>query len=219
MQSYLPVVELLHSAKDHIKWPKIRLENNYVLSIAGNNAKFPKSVNITDDKPYGYNVWFGRIFLNGQFQPAKHLAANDVKKLLCELDLFVQNPAEYAKGYGQLTNNCMYCGRQLTNPQSVAVGYGPICAAHYGLPYGELEQKIAEDMSQIEFEFPTGNVLDKKQEQSEYIAANMNLSTICFQRLSKQQYEELNERIADLDIHDYKSEYNLRITALWEHTI
>jgi hypothetical protein len=50
--------------------------------------------------------------------------------LLVEFGL---NPAGVAKAYGKLMGNCCFCGLKLTDPKSVAAGYGPICAEHYGL--------------------------------------------------------------------------------------
>lgn len=46
--------------------------------------------------------------------------------------------AEEAAAFGHATNNCVFCARGLTDGRSVEVGYGPTCAAHYGLPWGEL---------------------------------------------------------------------------------
>jgi hypothetical protein len=40
-----------------------------------------------------------------------------------------------ALDYAKLTNNCSFCGLQLTNDYSVIVGYGPICAENWGLPH------------------------------------------------------------------------------------
>lgn len=38
---------------------------------------------------------------------------------------------EIAKAYGIATGNCMICGRQLTNPESVSFGIGPICRGKF----------------------------------------------------------------------------------------
>ena len=35
---------------------------------------------------------------------------------------------EQAREFGVLTGNCCVCGRELTDPQSVAQGIGPVCA-------------------------------------------------------------------------------------------
>lgn len=33
---------------------------------------------------------------------------------------------------------CRYCQRPLSDPESMGRGYGPDCAAEYGLPHGRL---------------------------------------------------------------------------------
>jgi hypothetical protein len=34
--------------------------------------------------------------------------------------------------YGRATGNCSCCGRELTDPASIAAGIGPVCAEKYG---------------------------------------------------------------------------------------
>ena len=46
-----------------------------------------------------------------------------------------QNPAAAAKEYAALMCRCSFCSQPLTDAGSVEVGYGPICAKHWGLPH------------------------------------------------------------------------------------
>lgn len=46
--------------------------------------------------------------------------------------------AEQAARFGKLWGSCVFCSRLLTDERSVAVGYGPVCAEHNGLPWGEV---------------------------------------------------------------------------------
>jgi len=46
--------------------------------------------------------------------------------------------AEQAAKFGRLWGSCVFCSRMLTDERSVAVGYGPVCAEHNGLPWGEV---------------------------------------------------------------------------------
>lgn len=157
----LKILDLFAVAREHIQYPKIRLEGDLQLFIAGDKAKFPGSVNITNGVGYmqSGNKWYGRITTDGTIKLAPHLTKVEALQVTEQLELFAENPAEYAKMYGKGTGICMFCGKQLTDPQSVAVGYGPICADHYGLPHGEMEQEIAESMSQIEISLPTTDEL------------------------------------------------------------
>lgn len=59
---------------------------------------------------------------------------NEVTTLLRN---FAADPAGYSAAHGRQTGNCCYCGRGLTDARSLHVGYGPICADHYGLPWGD----------------------------------------------------------------------------------
>lgn len=131
------VPALLNTAKQHLKWPKIRLQagdgSPVVLSLAGPNAKQPGTVNVTDGGKFGESVWYGRLGTDGEFYPGKD-STPSVAALLAHL---ATDPIGVAESYGKLTGNCCFCGQALTDPKSTAVGYGPICAGHYNLPWGD----------------------------------------------------------------------------------
>lgn len=42
------------------------------------------------------------------------------------------DPLASAKAYGLKTRSCSCCGRELTDPDSIAAGIGPTCASNYG---------------------------------------------------------------------------------------
>lgn len=44
--------------------------------------------------------------------------------------------AEKAAAFGHQFGMCVFCGRTLTDEDSVEVGYGPVCAENNGLPHG-----------------------------------------------------------------------------------
>lgn len=50
----------------------------------------------------------------------------------------LEAPFQRAVTAGRETGSCCFCGRELTDERSVSAGYGPICAGHYGLPWGEV---------------------------------------------------------------------------------
>lgn len=133
------IVKLMHDANEHLKWPKIRLatedECPVVLSVAGPRSKTPGAINITDGGPYGMNTWYGRIQTSGTFEPSRS-CTDEVVELLVNMS---DHPAEAAAAHGHKTGNCCFCNRELTDERSTSVGYGPICAGHYGLPWGEAE--------------------------------------------------------------------------------
>lgn len=124
------IVDLLHGAQAHLKFPKIRLEG-LVLSVAGERARQPGTINLTDGGPYGQNAWYGRISLDGHHQ------GQAPEWVLEALTALAADPAGYAAATGQRVGSCCFCARELTDARSLAVGYGPICAGHWGLPWGE----------------------------------------------------------------------------------
>jgi hypothetical protein len=44
--------------------------------------------------------------------------------------------ADEAAEFGHTFHRCVFCARKLSRGESTAVGYGPDCAAHHGLPWG-----------------------------------------------------------------------------------
>lgn len=91
-------------------------------------------VNITDGKPYGENVYYGAIDIaTGSFFPRTE-ATDSVRTMLSIME---QDPASVAAQYGLKTGRCCFCGLELTNQASLLVGYGPICAEKFGLPWGQ----------------------------------------------------------------------------------
>lgn len=48
------------------------------------------------------------------------------------LNVIAANPAEAATAYGKATGECSCCGRELTDPNSIAAGIGPVCASKWG---------------------------------------------------------------------------------------
>jgi hypothetical protein len=130
------VVALLDRAKVKLKRPKINLAVNgqdVVLSVAGPRAKKPGTINVTDGRPFGENVWFGRIDSKGWWEHNARLPeakVAPVRKLLQDLG---EDPVGTAKKYATLTGNCCFCNKKLTDEHSTAAGFGEVCAKNWGL--------------------------------------------------------------------------------------
>jgi hypothetical protein len=133
------IVELFETAAEHLKWPAIRLQLNdeqIKLTMAGAKASVPGSINVAQLMPAGErNIWYGRIRDDGKFEisPAHSALPDGLIELLEE---FAEDPARVAAEHGKLTGHCCFCNKHLENENSTEVGYGPICADHYGLPWG-----------------------------------------------------------------------------------
>ena len=50
---------------------------------------------------------------------------------------FAADPVKVAADFGKLNYNCCFCSKGLDDQQSLDVGYGPVCAKHYNLPWGK----------------------------------------------------------------------------------
>jgi hypothetical protein len=124
------VVKFIEGARDRgLKFPKLRFlapnKQEICLSVAGEKSKYPGSVQV---KLAG--EWVGRVNADGTY--TYKLANLGLVEALREI---AKDPAAAAKLYAQLFGNCSFCGKQLTDAGSVELGYGAICARHYGLPH------------------------------------------------------------------------------------
>ena len=128
---------MIDKASETLQYPKLNFQmddgQRVRLSRAGEQSNSPGAINITDGKPFGENAFFGRIDLDGNVRPARAMTP----EVLDFLVAFDADPAASATAYGRRTGNCCFCHRELTDGRSVAMGYGPICAGHYGLPWGD----------------------------------------------------------------------------------
>lgn len=130
------VYALFAKAKEHLKFPKVRLQlatgSTVLLALAGPNSRAPNTLNVTDGKPYGQNKWYGRVDAKGVWTKARDAfaEADQVEALLRAMSIA---PAQTASEYGRLTGHCCFCDRPLKDEQSTAAGYGPTCAENFGL--------------------------------------------------------------------------------------
>jgi hypothetical protein len=109
------------------------------LSVAGERSQRPGSINVTDAaQGFENRVWYGRIATSGEWQPSRKIPAAELAAVEAALTRFDADPAAAAADYGHTVGSCCFCRRELTDERSVTVGYGPICAAKFGLPWGEV---------------------------------------------------------------------------------
>lgn len=128
--------------RPRLKHPKVCLQtaagDPVVLYRAGEKSKYPGSICITDGKPYGEGRWYGRILAtSGEWQLPPSWSLNDVPAdVAIVVTALAAAPAETAAAHGHLTGRCCFCSRKLDDERSTQVGYGPVCAGHYQLPWG-----------------------------------------------------------------------------------
>lgn len=130
------IAHLFTTAREHLKFPKIRLQTSdgekIVIRQSGDRAKAPGAITITSKGSFEDRKFYGLILTDGTYQGRAPATVLDV------LGRFATDPAKVASEYGRLLGNCCFCGRNLADERSTAVGYGETCAGHYGLPWGKV---------------------------------------------------------------------------------
>lgn len=142
--NFAAIQAIFAAAHQHLKSPGVKigtvdaagaLDQTVALVLANSRSRHPSAIYVSDGArsgPYGRGIYFGRIDPNGDFHPAG-ACTQAVTDLLVE---FGNDPAGVAARYGKLVGRCCFCSLALSDPQSLAVGYGKVCAGHYGLPWG-----------------------------------------------------------------------------------
>lgn len=146
MGGFDAIVTLLSRAETNLKAPKLHFvigDVAYVMRLKTARSQHAGSVDIVSrERVYNERfgayapVWFGRIGKDGNAT----FAANATPELVDVLGKFAANPREAVIEYGRKTGECSFCGRFLSTPESVTVGYGPICADRYGLEWGTVAE-------------------------------------------------------------------------------
>jgi hypothetical protein len=116
------------------KFPKMRFAKGglvIVLSLAGDRSRNPGAVNITDERRYPDNTWYGRVNVDGTFTAGRDLTP-PAREFL---EALAADPERVAAEYGRETGNCCFCGKVLT---VACTPWGPDCAKVWGLPYDSI---------------------------------------------------------------------------------
>jgi hypothetical protein len=131
----VPFAVMFQFAKQHLRRPRIRLvTDDGVRFYVYPAAETSKNAGWFYVKETGGGTYFGKIEpKTGEFVKSAECPDN----VLSTLNKFAADPQQAATGYGHLTNTCCFCGQTLTDSVSVKLGYGPICAGHYGLQWGD----------------------------------------------------------------------------------
>jgi hypothetical protein len=198
------IVELMQRAFDAgKKFPRIVLDG-VVLKRAGARSKHPGSVNITTD--VDGDVWVGRINLDGTVTRGAGWNVDGVQAQLREL---AADPAKVIAQHGIATGTCCYCSTALSTAESRTAGYGPICAAKHGLPWGDttaadeadaeakaaVKQITDAERAELEREFQAEAEADRREGESpEARAAGLNLSGRAEWRMRNPFRRDIGER-------------------------
>ena len=139
------MTQLFDRARKHLKAPAIVIGiggKEIRLSVAGQRARAPGSINVASNEGWDDRTWYGRILSTGEFEASPRDKTPD--GLIDGLQRFAADPAGVAAEHGKLTGKCCFCNTALTDNRSTSVGYGPVCAKNYGLPWGSKAAKSAD---------------------------------------------------------------------------
>lgn len=144
-----PIVAFLKAAETNLKFPKLHFAvdgEELVLRLKGERSARAGSVDLVsrekvwNDRFQSYAPrWYGRIEPDG----TSSLARNTTPGMVGALVAIARDPREASIAYARKTGACAFCGRFLETKESVSVGYGPVCAKTYGLPWGAVEEVAA----------------------------------------------------------------------------
>lgn len=135
MGDLTPLLALFAKAGSHLKHPKINLDipgtGPVVITVAGDRAKNPGTINIASPGSFGENTWYGRIGLDGSYTPSRQAPVGIEQGLMA----FAADPLAVLADHGHRTGRCGCCNRALTDQRSVTLGVGPICAERWALDW------------------------------------------------------------------------------------
>jgi len=131
------IKKVFDTAKEHLRRPKIRLQTSDGRSVNFSLAG-PRSKNAGCIYVAGANdAYFGKITPDGRY-----LSTGVPQTAIDLVKEFAADPVGTAASYGKLTGSCCFCGLTLTDARSTSVGYGPVCASHFGLPWGDVYVEV-----------------------------------------------------------------------------
>lgn len=144
------LLALFDRASQHLRFPGIVLkvhntEHTIRVKRAGAQSANPGTLNVTDEhltsvvRYRRLPKWYGRVHRNGEFE----MAQDTPLIIATRLKEFAADPVRVASEHGRLTGRCCFCNKALEDERSTAVGYGRICAGHYGLPWGNRPAEFA----------------------------------------------------------------------------
>ena len=118
-----PIRAMFDTAKANgLKKTAYRAEG-LILTAAPDTGRNPGALYVTDEQ----KEYLGKL-VGTTFHPMRNAPASVGDALRA----IAADPKEAAVRWGRKTGRCSCCGRELTDPTSVAMGIGPICAEKWG---------------------------------------------------------------------------------------
>lgn len=100
--------------------------NGFTFSLAPDHGKNPGAIYVKAGKSRNA-TYLGKV-LGGRFTPSRDCDEDTQADVIWA----ASHPHEAAVAYGKKTGRCSCCGRELTDPESISAGIGPVCAKRFG---------------------------------------------------------------------------------------
>lgn len=131
-----PLFTLFAHVKEKLKSPSLV----FVLLRKNDQHKeikiYPKGSNLNVVWAHQYPGYLGTIYPSGKLTFTKYADEKTQSHLTNLLKEICTNPQKAVASHGKLMNKCCFCNKTLTDPTSVKLGYGPVCAHNWHMPYG-----------------------------------------------------------------------------------
>lgn len=129
-----PVIEFPFLHKDEQNRNTVFAKHKIRISLAAKRLQenFPNYLYITLWAGNHELTYLGKITKKGEVY-FSNAATPRHKDIVAKI---YTNPVGALAEIGRQTGICCFCSRILTQGDSIKVGYGPICAEKYGLPWG-----------------------------------------------------------------------------------
>lgn len=116
------LVTAFEQAAQHLKFPRMVL-GGFTITRAGAQSRNPGALYFKTDNA----VYLGKV-MEGRFTRSNDCQDDQQARIVTVCN----DPMAAAIAYGKEFGVCSCCGRELTNPESIARGIGPICASRFG---------------------------------------------------------------------------------------
>ena len=135
---FAKVVGLMDNAvKNGIEFPRVQMETHdgitVVLHRAGDRSRVAGQVSVCGEGKFATRAYYGKVTREGEWVRSSD-CTDSIEALVREI---ANDPAKIGGFIGRRTGVCCFCRRSLESAASVKVGYGPICADRFGLPWNE----------------------------------------------------------------------------------
>jgi hypothetical protein len=146
---------LFDRAKSKLKQPSLVIADakgaRYRLRLASARARIPGSIDVISVAYAGQGTWYGRILDGGVFEASPRVQTPP--ELIVALTAFAADPAHAAGVTGKATGQCCFCSLPIgegDDPRARSVGYGEVCAGHWGLPFPSKSDARASNAAMLE---------------------------------------------------------------------